>query len=67
MSQNLIYVIGSKACTWSGVVAAHFWPQSPCNPDETWNIGMVIVGALLLLAAVSVYRHFHAWHRFYGR
>jgi hypothetical protein len=67
MSNHWIYTIGSKACSWSGALAAHVWPQSPCNADETWNMGVVVVSVCAVMALFAVYRRLDAWHSYYRR
>jgi hypothetical protein len=67
MSYHWIYMIGSKACTWSGALASHVWPQPPCNVQETWNMGMVVIGIAAMLAVFAVYRRLEAWHNYYRR
>ena len=67
MSFHWIYAIGSKACAWSGALAAHVWPQTPCNGVETWNMGAIVVSALGVVAVFAVYRRLDAWHNRYRR
>ena len=67
MASHWIYTLGAKACAWSGALTANFWPQTPCNVDETWNMGYVVVGAFALLALHAVYRRANAWHNYYRR
>jgi hypothetical protein len=67
MSFHWVYVMGSKACVWSGALAAPIWPQSPCDAEEAWNMGWIIVGAFALASFVSLLRRVHAWHSFYSR
>ena len=67
MSSHWIYTLGSKTCFWTGTLAAQIWPQAPCNAAETWNMGLIVIGAVALLAVFTVYRRLDAWHKFYGR
>jgi hypothetical protein len=67
MSSHWIYLIGSKACAWTGALAQPVWPQSPCNADEAWNMGAVIVGIFVMLALFSIIRRIDAWHNYYRR
>jgi hypothetical protein len=65
MYSHWIFTLGSKACAWTGVLAARIWPQTPCNAEETWNMGLIIVSAIGLLAVLAVYRRLDAWHNYY--
>ena len=67
MSYHWIYEIGAKACSWSGALAQPIWPQSPCNTNETWNMGAVVVGIFAMLALFAILRRVDAWHNYYRR
>ena len=67
MSYHWIYTLGANACAWTGALAAPVWPQSPCNVDETWNMGLIVVGAFAVVAVFAVYRRLDAWHSYYRR
>jgi len=60
-----INTLGTKACVWMGALAAPVWPQAACNADETWNMGLIVVGAAVVVAAFAVYRRLNSWHNFY--
>jgi hypothetical protein len=67
MSYHWIYALGTKACALTAKLAAGIWPQSPCNVDEAWNMGYIVVGGVALLAVFAVYRRVEAWHNYYRR
>ena len=67
MSYQWIYALGSKACAWTGMLAAPVWPQTPCNINEAWNMGYVVVGLFAMLAVYAFYRRAYAWHNYYRR
>ena len=67
MSYHWIYSIGSKACAWSGTLAKPIWPQSPCNVDEAWSMGTIVVVVFALLAFFTIIRRADAWYNYYRR
>ena len=67
MNYHWIFTLGSKACVWTAALAAPVWPQSPCNIDETWNMGYIVVGAFAVMAVFAIYRRLDSWHSFYRR
>ncbi len=67
MSDHWIYTLGAKTCAWTGALAASVWPQSPCNGEETWNMGLIVVGAFGLVALFAVYRRLESWNSYYRR
>lgn len=64
---HMLYLIGSKACAWTGALAQTVWPQPACNADEAWSMGAVVVGLLALLAVASLLRRVDAWTKYYRR
>jgi hypothetical protein len=64
-SHHLIYLIGSKACAWTGALAQHLLPQSQCTPDEAWSMGAIVAGIAAMLALIALIRRFDAWHNYY--
>jgi len=67
MSYHWIYTLGDKTCVWSGKLVAGIWPQTPCNIDEAWSMGYVIVGVAAILAVFVIYRRLDRWHNYYRR
>ena len=67
MNYHWIFTLGSKVCVWTGALAAPVWPQSPCNIDEAWNMGYIVVGACAVMAVFAIYRRLDSWHSYYRR
>ena len=65
MSSHWIYLIGSKACAWTGVLAQPVWPQPPCSADEAFNTGAIIVGLFAMLALAAIISRIESWHNYY--
>ncbi len=66
MTPHWIFQLGEKACTWGNAAVARVWRQTPCNAAETWNMGYVIVGVVLVLGVFAIYRRIYAWHTYYS-
>ena len=64
---HMLFLIGNKACAWTGAIAQNVWPQAPCNAEEAWSMGAIVVGFFALLALAAVVRRIDAWHNYHRR
>ena len=54
--QTLIYWLGSKGCYAIGIVQEIFTSESICSSHQTWNMGLVMLGAAIFLGYFSLRR-----------
>ncbi len=52
----MIYWLGSKGCYAVGIIQEVFMSESICSRNQTWNMGLVLVGAAALFLAYIALR-----------
>lgn len=56
MFNSVVYWIGAKGCSAIGAVGEMITSESACSHNQTWNMGLVLLGAGVLLAGYFLFR-----------
>ena len=56
MFNSLVYWIGARGCSAIGVVGSMISSEPACSNQQTWDIGLILLGSAALLFAYLVFR-----------